>query len=173
MQETFEDPGIPESKPKVSPLTISLSLAVVVVILLSFWLLFESRQSRRFSAGQGTVGMNMNSAEQAYVSKLEIGKIEMSRAENFLHQEVTTLSGELYNAGSQPILGLSLTTEFVDDMNQIVLRETRLVLGGPKTTLAPGERRPFEISFENVPESWNRQTPAIRISHLELTPRKQ
>ncbi len=173
MQETFEDPGIPESKPKVSPLTISLSLAVVVVILLSFWFLFESRQSRKTSAGQGSAASRMSAAEQAYVLKLEIGKVEMSRAENFLHQEVTTLSGELYNAGSQPILGLSLTTEFVDDMNQIVLRETRLVLGSPKSALGPGERRPFEISFENVPESWNRQTPAVRVSQLQLTPSKQ
>jgi len=115
----------------------------------------------------------MSPFEQEYSKKIEVGKLTMSRAENFLHQEVTTLTGELYNGGTEPVLGLALTTEFVDDMNQIVLRESRMVLGSPAAPLAPGERRAFEISFDHVPNSWNMQTPAVRVSHLQLPARKQ
>ena len=116
--------------------------------------------------------MKMSPAEEEYTKKVAIEKIEMSRAENFLHQEVTTLSAELYNGGSERVSAVMLTTEFSDGMNQIVLRETRQVLGISSPSLAPGERRPFDISFEHVPDSWNMQAPAVRVSQLQL-PRKQ
>jgi hypothetical protein len=57
-------------------------------------------------------------------------------------------------------------------MNQIVLRETRKVLGSPEAALSPGERRNFEISFEHIPNSWNMQAPTVRIARLQLNPQK-
>jgi hypothetical protein len=173
MQETFENPELPHNKPKLSPLTVGMGLVVAVAILLSLWFLFEPLQSHKSNSVQESIVIKMSPFEQEYSKKIEVGKLAMSRAENFLHQEVTTLTGELYNGGTEPVLGLALTTEFVDDMNQIVLRESRMVLGSPAAPLAPGERRAFEISFDHVPNSWNMQTPAVRISHLQLPARKQ
>jgi hypothetical protein len=173
MQETFENPEPPESKPKTSPVTVGMGVVVAVAILTSLWFLFEPLQSRKPTTLRENVIVNMNSAEQEYAKKIEVGNIAMSRAENFLHQEVTTLTGELYNSGPEPVLALTLTTEFSDDMNQIVLRETRKVLEPPGAALAPGERRAFEISFDHVPNSWNMQAPAVRISHLQLASQKQ
>ena len=139
MQETFENPETPGSKPKASPVTIAMGVVVAIAILLSLWFLFAPLQNRKAATVQETVILKMSPAEQEYVNKIEIGNIVMSRAENFLHQEVTTLAGELYNGGNQPILGLTLTTEFSDDMNQIVLRETRRVLGS--SGIGPGSGR--------------------------------
>ena len=173
MQETFENPEIPGNKPSTSLRTFGMAVGVAAAILAGFWFLFEPLHGRRGTAVQQTVKVNMSSAEQEYAKKIEIAKIAMSRAENFLHQEVTTLNGEVYNGGSEPVIALGLTTEFSDDMNQIVLRETRGVLGVPKAALAPGERRPFEISFDHVPNAWNMQAPAVRVSYLKLSPRKQ
>jgi hypothetical protein len=173
MQETFENPETPNIRPKASPVTIGMGIAVAVSILLSLWFMFVPPQSRKGRSPQEVVVPKMSPAEQEYTKKINVGKIEMSRAENFLHQEVTTMSGELYNAGAQPVLSLILTTEFSDDMNQIVLRETRRVLGPPAAILAPGERRAFEISFDHVPNSWNMQAPAVRVSHLQLPAQKQ
>ena len=173
MQQTFENPESPGTKPKTSAVTITMGAVVVLAILVSLWFLFEPLQSRRATSLQETVAVKMNPAEQEYAKNIEIGKIEMTRAENFLHQEVTTLSGELYNGGSEPVASLVLTTEFFDDMNQIVLRETRKVLGTPAASLAPGERRAFEISFEHIPNSWNMQAPAVHVTHLQLAARKE
>src|SRR5271166_2618404 len=155
MQETFENPETPGSKPKASPVTIAMGVVVVIAILLSLWFLFEPLQNRKTATVRETV------------------ILKMSPAENFLHQEVTTLAGEVYNGGNQPVLGLTLTTEFSDDMHQIVLRETRKVLGTPGMVLAPGERRTFEISFDHVPISWNMQAPAVRVALLRLPLQKQ
>jgi len=114
----------------------------------------------------------MTPAEQAYLKNIRIEKIALSRAENFIHQEVTILSGEVVNDGPEKILYLSFTVEFADSMDQIALRETRGVLSAPSATLSPGERRPFEISFDHVPSSWNMQQPYVRASYLQLSHRK-
>ncbi|MGA2419068.1 MAG: FxLYD domain-containing protein [Candidatus Acidiferrum sp.] len=107
-------------------------------------------------------------AEQAYAAQIHLENINMSRAENFLHQEVTTLAGEIVNTGNRTLQGVELTVEFSDELHQIVLRESRSVLDPPP--LAPGARREFEISFEHVPDSWNLQQPAIAVTALRLIP---
>jgi hypothetical protein len=173
MQGIFQNPETHGSKTKVSPVTIGMAAVAGVAILLSLWFLFEPLQSQKGTSVQGTVILKLSPAEQEYAKKIEIGKIALSRAENFLHQEVTILNGEVYNGGTEPVLGLSLTTEFSDDMNQVVLRETRRVLGTPARALAPGERRAFEISFDHVPNAWNMQAPAVRVSSLQLPAVKQ
>ena len=111
----------------------------------------------------------MTPAEQAYLKNVKIEKIALSRAENFIHQEVTTLSGEVVNDGPSKVVMLSLTVEFADSMDQIALRETRSVLGAPAATLAPGERCPIEISFDHVPATWNMQQPYVRATYLQLS----
>jgi hypothetical protein len=172
MPETFPNPESLESKPKSSRLTMGMGLIVAVAIVLSLWFLFEPLQNKKTTV-QETVAVKMNPLEQDYAKKIEIGNIAMSRAENFLHQEVTTLTGELYNGGTERVLGLSLTAEFSDDIKQIVLRETRSVLASPQLPLGPGERREFEISFEHIPTSWNMQSPIVRVTHLRLDPQKR
>jgi hypothetical protein len=171
MQEIMPNPEPQESKLKASPLTIGLGLLVTVAILGSLWFLFEPLQRWKGESVRETVNLKLNPLEQEYSKEIEIEKIELSRAENFLHQEVTILSGEVHNGGAQPVRGLSLTAEFFDSMNQIVLRETRRVVGTPGKPLAPGERREFEISFEHIPNTWNRQPPSVRIAYLQLPPR--
>ena len=78
------------------------------------------------------------------------------------------MTGEVFNGGSQKVSGLRITIEFSNDMNQVVLRETRGVLGTPETPLVPGERRVFEISFDHIPNSWNMQQPAVHVEYLQL-----
>jgi hypothetical protein len=172
MHDTLESPEAPANKPKTSGITVAMGVVVVLAILVSLWFLFAPLGTRRASL-QETIAVKMSPAEEQYTNKIAVDKIEMSRAENFLHQEVTTLSAELYNGGTEPISAVVLTTEFFDGTNQLVLRETRQVLGTPMPLMAPGERRPFEISFEHVPDSWNMQTPAVRVSHLQLTAHRQ
>jgi hypothetical protein len=72
----------------------------------------------------------------------------------------------------QAIAALELSVEFSDEMNQVVLREARGVLGTPPAALVPGERRSFEISFDHVPPSWNMQLPAVSVTSLQLAKAK-
>lgn len=106
--------------------------------------------------------------EQEYAGKLRLGNLAMSRAENFLHQEVTILSGEATNTGDRPVQAIDATITFQDEMQQIVLRETRSLLGRGAAPLEPGKTVPFEISFDHVPPSWNVQPPSVRVVGLQL-----
>ena len=106
--------------------------------------------------------------EQAYAGKLQLGNLAMSRAENFLHQEVTILSGEVTNTGDRPVQAIEATITFQDDMQQIALRETRSLLERGATPLERGKVVSFEISFDHVPPSWNVQVPSVRVVGLKL-----
>ena len=167
MQEILQNQPDPEHR-KPPPLNILLGALVVVAIALTFWFAFKSPMGNSSRAAQSNVSVPMSQAEQAYLKNIQIENIALSRAENFLHQEVTILDADAANTGQQSVAGLIVTVEFFDDMHQVVLRETRGVLGTPPTALGRGQKRSFAISFDRVPTSWNMQTPSVRITYLQL-----
>jgi len=168
MQDALQAPEKPEKEEARAWVTVIIGVVVALAIGLSLWVLFHVPGQKPLLF-QGTVALKMTPAEQAYLKNVKVEKIALSRAENFIHQEVTTLSGEVVNDGPTKIVMLSLTVEFADSMDQIALRETRSVLGAPAAALAPGERRPFEISFDHVPASWNMQQPFVSATYLQLS----
>lgn len=111
--------------------------------------------------------------EQGYAAKLEFTNLAMSRAENFLHQEVTILSGDVTNDGDRFVRGVDVTVTFQDEMQQIVLRETRPVFGPNAAPLEPGKSTHFDISFDHVPPSWNVQVPSVHVAGLEFAGTKK
>jgi hypothetical protein len=172
MQGTLPTPGMPEKRLRFSLSTFILAAVLVAAIALSLWFLFQSPQASRTDSIQRTINLKMGPVERDYVKNIRVENIALSRVENFLHQEVTILAGEIVNAGPQPILALALTVEFFDELKQVVLRESRSVLGTPPMILAPGERRSFEISFDHVPPSWNMQRPGLRVTDLRFATSK-
>jgi hypothetical protein len=168
MQGSLQNPETAPAKPKISVPAIAAAGAALVAVVTIFWLLFMSRTVHAPQSSSESLNLAMTPAEQQYVKNIQVGNIALSRAENFLHQEVTILSGEVYNAGNESVSGLRFTTTYFDDMNQTVLKETRAVLGLPEPPLSPGERRTFEISFDHVPNSWNMQQPSVVVTYLQL-----
>src|SRR5256885_4979417 len=159
---------IPESKPPERgqfSFALFVAAAAVVIVLAAFYL-WPGRQSP--SRGTQEVHPPFGSAERSYTQKIQFENLALSRAENFLNQEVTILSGETVNAGERILSELELTIEFADDLNQIALRESRLVVTSANAPLAAGERRSFDISFEHIPTSWNMQLPAVRVTGLRF-----
>ena len=166
MQEILQNQPDPEQR-KPLPLNILLGVLVVVAIALSFWFAFRGPAGSSSRSAQS--GVPMRAAEQMYGMKIQIENMAIRREENFLHQEVTILDADVINAaGQQSITGLTLTFEFFDDLNQVVLRETRSVLASPSAPLGPGQRRSISTSFDRVPSSWNRQQPSMRVAYLQI-----
>jgi len=162
-QPQIEIPGEPQ--PDRRPLSFAMLVAgAAVVIVLAGFYIWPGRQSP--SRGVQEVHPPFGPAERAYASKIKIENLALSRAANFLNQEVTILTGELVNTGERALRDVELTVEFYDDMNQIALRESRLTLNSGSPPLGPGERRSVEISFEHIPTQWNMQQPAVRVTGL-------
>jgi hypothetical protein len=167
MEEPLHSTGEQQQPAGHLRVTLVLAAIVVFVIAASLWLLFKSPSPPRQGTLQLVATPRMSNSEKDYAKNLRVENIAMSRAENFLHQEVTILNAEVVNGGPQAIAALELSVEFSDEMNQVVLREARVILA-PPAVLASGERRSFEISFDHVPPSWNMQLPAVHITSLQL-----
>jgi hypothetical protein len=143
---------------------------VVLAVVLGFYLWPGAGTPKQSTTSE--VHLPFGPAEQAYAEKIQIENVSMSRAENFIHQEVTTVSGEMVNAGSLPLRDVELTIVFSDELQEVVLRESRLLFGSGSGPLGPGGRREFAISLEHIPSSWNRQVPLLTINGLQFAAHK-
>jgi len=167
MQEAFRSP-LPA--PQKEPAGIFRHPAVIALVTLfglaALYLLFFRGPVPTSSSLRPK--LPFGAAEQAYASKLELGNFAMSEAENFLHQKVKYLDGDVRNGGDRTVTAIEIIVQFQDDMNQIALRESRLALGGPSAALAPGATAHFQVSFDHVPGSWNMQMPTVQVAGLEF-----
>ncbi len=153
-QPQIEIPG--EQPSARGPFNFALMVAAAaVIIMLAGFYLWPGRQSPSRGGAQ-QVHPPFGPEERAYAAKIAIENLALSRAENFLNQEVTTLAGDLVNTGERSLL-----------------RESRLALTSASPPLGPGERRAFDFSFEHIPPSWNRQLPIVRVTGLLFAPSKQ
>ncbi len=107
--------------------------------------------------------------ESAYLSSVGVDHLEVSRAENFLHQEVTTIAGEITNGGARPLASVELTLQFSDLANQITQREVRTLFGPPGPPIPPGDHREFEVSFEHISAMWNMRPPVVKVTALQFS----
>jgi len=167
-QIQIPDPVPPEG----GRFSFALILAAAAVVVIGAAIYFSPGRQSPPGAAPQQAHFVFGEAEQAYAASIHVENIALSRAENFIHQEVTILNAEVVNAGAQAVQRLSVTVEFTDDMHQVVLRESRAVLGSPPAALTPGQRRSFQISFDRVPASWNMQQPTVQVSYLQLAPLK-
>jgi hypothetical protein len=142
-------------------------VAVIIVFLLMAFFLWRSTSKTVQPAATGSQ-VAQGSEERAYRSKVGVDHIEISRAENFLHQEVTTISGDISNGGDRGLASVELTIEFYDDLNQITQRETRSLFGAPGPPIPPGDHREFEVSFEHISSSWNMRQPLIKVTAVQF-----
>jgi hypothetical protein len=141
-----------------------------VFLLMAFFLWRAT--SKRVQPGVAGSQEAVGSDERAYTSKVGVDHIEISRAENFLHQEVTTISGEISNGGNRWLASVELTIEFYDDLNQIAQRETRSLFGPPGPPIPPGDHREFEVSFEHISSAWNMRQPVIKVTTVQFASSK-
>lgn len=146
-------------------------LAVTIVFLLLAFFLWRASTKRAQPAATGSQDA-VGPDERAYTSKVGVDHIEISRAENFLHQEVTTISGEISNGGNRSLASVELTIEFYDDLNQIAQREARSLFGSPGPPIPPGDHREFDVSFEHISTSWNMRQPVIKVTTVQFATQK-
>jgi hypothetical protein len=157
---------IPDREPR-SQFPIAFAAGAVVVLLLLGGLILLSRGSHSNGANRA-VTLPFEPTEQAYAQHIHFNDIHMAKANNFLNQEFTYVTGTLSNDGARTIRALDLTLEFHDPFKQVILRENESLIGPKDQPLAGGQRRDFQITLEHVPLEWNQQYPSIRVTGLIL-----
>lgn len=151
---------------------IALVAALLVGGLAFFFVRSPSKPSAPASGAASAQHGTLGPEEHAYLGSVGVDHLEVSRAENFLHQEVTTISGEVSNGGVRPLAGVELTLEFSDEANQVTQREVRALFGSPGPPIPAGDHREFEVSFEHISVMWNMRPPAVRVTALEFADTK-
>ena len=157
---------IPEREPR-SQFPIAFAAGAVVVLLLLGGVILLSRGSHPKGAGT-EAKLPFGATEQAYAQHIHFNDIHMAKANNFLNQEFTYVTGTLSNDGARTIRALDVTLEFHDPFNQVILRENESLIGPKDQPLGGGQRRDFQITLEHVPPEWNQQYPTIRVTGLAL-----
>ena len=104
--------------------------------------------------------------QKAYFPETVVSDARMSAAQNFLGGTVTYLDAQIANQGTKTVRLLDLQLEFVDTLNQVVLRETAHAITSRTPPLKPGEKRAFRVSFDHMPTDWNQAPPAITVKYL-------
>ena len=155
---------IPEQEPR-SQFPMAFAAGAVVVLLLLCGVILLSRGSHPNGAGTD-VKLPFGAPEQAYAQHIHFNDIHMAKANNFLNQEFTYVTGTLSNDGARTIRALDVTLEFHDPFNQVILRENESLVGPKDQPLGGGQRRDFQITLEHVPPEWNQQYPTIRVTGL-------
>jgi hypothetical protein len=107
-------------------------------------------------------------AEQAYAAQIHTSGLRLSQATNMLNQQFTYVVGTVANAGPRPVRAMEVTVEFHDQIRQVVLRDTARLFPPGADPLAANGQRDFQLAVENVPASWDRQPPSIRVTGLDL-----
>lgn len=151
----------------ISTFVLILLVAVVMAVLLGAIILYWHAASRA-GVPSGALRRNLSEEQKAYFPLLEFSDARMSAAQNFLGDTVAYLDARVTNKGTKVVRQLDLRLEFVDTLNQVVLRETARPVTARTAPLKPGESRPFRVTFEHMPADWNLAPPTITPTFVQF-----
>jgi hypothetical protein len=145
------------------PVAFLIGIAIVLVVVAGAVFL------SRYSAPAGPVAQQplpMGAAEQNYIPQIHFLNPKMSRAANFLNQEVTFVFGTVENGGNRKVKQIEITLEFHDPFGQVVQREKERLFAPNADPLPPGQQRDFQLGYEHISAQWNNGYPSLRITGL-------
>jgi hypothetical protein len=146
-----------------------IAIAVTAVILLAIGFAFLLRGQPKNASGP-----------PPYASSLKLSDLKMSAAENFVGATVSYVDGTVTNSGAKTVTHAMVQVNFKDEMGQIAQREETplqvLKTDGPYpeavdfslSPLAPGQSKPFRLTFEGISTQWNRQYPDIQVTDVTV-----
>jgi hypothetical protein len=146
---------------------ISVGVGVVVVIVLILFLISRTEQKAP-------------SGPPAYAANIKFSDLKMSAAENFVGATVSYIDGSVTNSGAQTVTHVLAEVTFRDSMGQLAQRETVplrvLQTSGPYpdavdlsvSPLAPGQSKPFRLTFESISSQWNHEYPELKVTEVTV-----
>ena len=117
-------------------------------------------------------------APPAYAASLKFSDLKTSAAQNFVGATVSYIDGAISNTGDKTVIHAVVQITFKDDMGQTAQREELpirvLRTGGPYdeavdlnlSPLAPGQSKPFRLTFENISAQWNHAYPDLQVTQV-------
>jgi hypothetical protein len=148
-----------------SRLPVAFLVGIVVVTLLVGVAVLVSKYSTP-AGSEVEKPLPAGPAEKAYASQIHFLEPKMSRAANFLNQEVTYVFCTVENGGDRKIQQIEITIEFHDPFNQVILRDKQRLFLPTAPPFMPGQQRDVQIPYEHIPAQWNNVYPSIVVTGL-------
>jgi len=168
MDSLIQPNANPTAEPQESGLRpILLGIVLVGIIIGILALIFRAQQKKP-------------TPPPAYAAYLKFSDLKTSAAQNFVGATVSYIDGTVTNTGDKTVIHVVVQVTFKDEMGQTAQREELplrvLRSGGPydeavdliQAPLAPGQGKPFRLTFENISAQWNHAYPDIQIAQLTL-----
>ena len=154
-------------------------VAGIVALLGLAGFLYLDRMSKQPPAGPAPP----SSEARAYAKNLRfvaddgvmLENPKMESHESYLKQSIVEISGNILNAGDRPVDSVEVTWLFKEPgtmmpdgqlYQEVIWRERTFLVTKKTGGLAPGQFRPFKLSFDNVPDSWNQAMPNLVIAGI-------
>jgi hypothetical protein len=159
------NPAAEQQESILRPILIGIVIVGIVVGILA--LIFRAEQKRP-------------APPPAYAAFLKFSDLKASAAQNFAGATVSYLDGTITNSGDKTITHAVVQVTFKDDMGQTAQREENpiriLSTGGPYdeavdlnlSPLAPGQSKPFRLTFENISAQWNHAYPELQVTQVTV-----
>ena len=147
------------------PLIFGVGLVIVLLVAGGIVLVNRWTESTAPAAQQA---LPFGPEQQAYAVHIHFINPGVSRVGNFLKQVFTYVNGGISNDGARTIRALDVVVEFHDPFNQVILRENERLIPRGATPLLGGQRRSFQLTFEQIPVQWDQRIPSIRVTGLEI-----
>lgn len=115
-----------------------------------------------------------------YATNVKLSDFKMSAAENFVGATVSYVDGTVSNSGDKTLSHAVVHVAFKNSLGEVVQGEDLplhvLQTSGPypeavdlsKSLLAPGQSKPFRLTFEHVSSDWNHEYPEIQVMDVSL-----
>ena len=158
----------PMTEPPESRLrSLVIGIAIVAIAVGALLLIFRAERKQP-------------AAPPASAANLKFSGLKTSAAQNFVGATVNYLDGVIANTGDKTVVRAVVQVTFHDEMGQTAQREELpirvLRMGGPYdeavdlnlSPLAPGQSKPFRLTFENISAQWNRAYPDLQITEVAV-----
>jgi hypothetical protein len=168
MDTLIQPSGNPTTERQESSLRpILIGIVIVGIVIGVLALIFHSEQKKP-------------AAPPAYAANLKFSELKTSAAQNFVGATVSYIDGAVTNSGNKTVIHAVVQITFKDDMGQTAQREEIpirvLRTGGPYdeavdlnlSPLAPGQSKPFRLTFENISAQWNHAYPDLQITQITM-----
>jgi hypothetical protein len=157
------NPTTERQESSLRPILIGIVIVGIVVGVLA--LIFRAEQKKP-------------AALPAYAANLKFSDMTTSAAQNFAGQTVSYIDGSITNTGDKTVVHAMVQITFKDELGQTAQRDELpirvLRTGGPYdeavdltlSPLAPGQIKPFRLTFENISAQWNHAYPDLQITQV-------
>jgi hypothetical protein len=154
-----------ERDSNLRPILLGVALVVVVVGLIALL----TRGGPRSSA-----------TPHPYAANLKLSDLKMSAAENFVGASVSYVDGTVTNTGDKTVTHATVHVAFKNSLGEVAQAEDVplhvLQTSGPYpdtvdlsvSPLAPGQGKPFRLTFEHISSDWNQAYPDLQVTDVTV-----